>query len=851
MSITRFRLEIQPVIPAALERLPELANDLAYSWDRRIRSLFSNLDRALWHDCGYNPKVFLRRISQERLDAAARDLVYMQDYEGVLSHYETYLAKRADARLQTLLDPEQDLVAYFCAEYGIHESLPTYSGGLGILAGDHCKAASDLGLPFVAVGLLYRSGYFEQTLDLHGNQILTHHDIDFDDLPMEIARDPQGREVVVQVDIRGRAVRLRVWMVRLGHIRLYLLDTDIESNSAEDRRITYQLYGGDIRTRIEQEICLGIGGVRALRALGHAPTVWHVNEGHAAFIVLERARELIQQGLAFDAALERVAAATVFTTHTPVAAGHDVFPQALILEYFGEYMKSLGASEAEFFALGASPVNQGSFNQTALALRGSRHHNGVSLIHGGVASRTESYIWPQVPPAENPLDHVTNGVHVLTFLAAPWVQMFDLRLGTQWRNQLSDETFWTRLDDIPDATFWSVRQLLKHDLLKEMRDRLTRQLLRNDSSHTEVKRLTRYLTGEQDICLLGFARRFATYKRATLLLSDPERLARVLNDPDRPALLLFAGKAHPRDVPGQDLIRAVTELSRRPEFAGRVLMLEGYDIGFARRLVTGVDVWLNTPEYPLEASGTSGMKAGINGVLNLSILDGWWGEGCREDNGWGITPHNPDTPIEERNHLEAHDFLSTLENEVLPLYYERNRQGCPVGWVRRAKASMKTILPHYNSQRMVMDYVRKFYGPASLHQAELAEDGCKLAVELARWKRHVRTEWPGVSVRVSESPSSRLHAGESLTLGVAAKLNGLSPDDVVVELLMGTEDAHGEFHVHESHRLDPVGQSAQGEQHFSLTLRPDLSGLVSYVVRMYPYHDLLAHKYEMGLMVSV
>jgi len=597
MSGTRFSVEVQPTLPERLQRLEELSNDLVYSWDRRVRGLFVRLDKELWEQCGHNPKLFLRRVAQNRLDEAAEDRVFVEDFNRALSAYDTYQQEHTRSIVTPHLDPDRDLVAYFCAEFGLHESLPIYSGGLGILAGDHCKAASDLGIPFVAVGMLYRQGYFNQTIDGHGKQIAHYAPTAFSHLPLQPARDGAGQELHVHVAIAERRVTLKVWEAKAGHIRMFFLDSDVPDNSPMDRSITYQLYGGDIHTRIQQEIVLGIGGVRALRALGLQPSVWHINEGHAAFLTVERIREHVERGMDFDAALEVVAAGTVFTTHTPVAAGHDIFDRHLMETYFGEYVKQLRISLPQFLTLGISPGNENGFNQTTLALRCSRFHNGVSRIHGEVASRMESYIWPQIAAEENPISYITNGVHVPTFLAREWMSLFDMRFGGEWRNELGSEDYWARIEDIPNHSFWSLRQSLKTELLEEVHDRASRQHRRSGLSTTQIKRITRSLSADNnDILTVGFARRFATYKRATLLFSDPTRLARLLNDPQRPVLLIFAGKAHPHDVPGQQFIKVIHDFSRRPEFEGKIILLEGYDLALGRKLVTGVDVWLNAPE---------------------------------------------------------------------------------------------------------------------------------------------------------------------------------------------------------------------------------------------------------------
>ena len=847
MPGTRFILEVKPRIPEPLKRLEELANDLFYSWDRQVRRLFTRLDRDVWGSCGHNPKTFLRRISQERLEEAVNDRVFMEDFQRVLSAYDTYHQQGMHAGLEKHISADEDLVAYFCAEFGFHESLPIYSGGLGILAGDHCKAASDLCIPFIGVGILYRQGYFTQTIDEHGNQISHYTPSDFHQLPVTQVIDGNGKPLVINIDFPDRKVFLHVWEACAGHIKLYLLDSDLEENQEHDRIITHQLYGGDKTTRIQQEIVLGIGGVRALRALGIEPTVWHINEGHSAFQILERCRECVQQGLDFSQALEVIAAGTVFTTHTPVAAGHDIFDHGLISSYFLEYINELGIDMHRFLALGASPSNHGAFNQTAFALRGSRFHNGVSRIHGGVASEMEHYIWPEVPHRENPISYVTNGVHLQTFLARDWSNLYDMRFGRAWRDELLNHDYWEQIEEIPDHSYWSLRQSLNTELFENVLQRALLQYRRNGCSESLMEKLTRNLApSKSDILTVGFARRFATYKRATLLFSDPERLSRLLTDPERPVLLIFAGKAHPSDLPGQELIRTIHEFSLKPEFIGHILLLEGYDLALGRKLVSGVDVWLNTPEYPLEASGTSGQKAGMNGVINLSVLDGWWAEGYDGENGWAITPHEPHFEADYRNHEEANELMDLLENKVIPSYYDRNSQGYSESWVKMSKASMKSCIPNFNAQRMVRDYIISSYGPASRRHRRLLENDFKGARELAEWKARVNRSWPSVKLRRTGKSAGSLMAGESLKLELAASLGELSAPDVVLECLVGTESEHDKFIVHSTLQLKSTGTSETGMALFELNLEPPLAGLQFYKLRLYPSHPLLSHPFETG-----
>ncbi|MFN2359867.1 MAG: alpha-glucan family phosphorylase [Marinobacter sp.] len=846
---TEFRLEAHPRIPEALERLEALANDLFYSWDHGVRSLFARVDEKLWQKVEHNPKLFLRRVAQERLDEAVEDRAFLAEYRRVLSSYDAYLDAGPGPEVTETLDPETALVAYFCAEFGFHESFPIYSGGLGILAGDHCKAASDLALPFVAIGLLYQQGYFIQSIDAHGQQIARYRSHPSDELPITPV-EKDGDVLKVSVPFPDRDVVARVWEARVGHIRLYLLDSHTEENSPEDQELTLQLYGGDESTRISQEMLLGIGGTRVLEALGLSPTVWHINEGHAAFQILERCRQTMAAGLSFDAALEAVASATLFTTHTPVAAGHDIFPRNLVQHALGRYLEESGLDFEDVFALGAKD-NGATFNMTGLGLRGSRYHNGVSRIHGGVAARMEGDIWPQVPPEENPLGYITNGVHVPTFLAPEWSSLFDIQAPT-WKSELRNPAFWEFIDQIPDYHYWSVHKALKQQMGEYIVRRLRRQHKRNGTGHSVTERMTRPLVStEKDTLVIGFARRFATYKRATLIFSDLDRLEQIITNADRPVVLVFAGKAHPRDKPGQQLIKVIHDLSMHPSLMGHLILLEDYDQAMARRLLSGVDVWLNNPEYPKEASGTSGEKAAVNGALNLSVLDGWWGEGYNGKNGWAITPRDTELDAEFRNQEEARDLLDLLEFEMVPLYYERASQGYSKGWVKRSKASMKTITPRFNSQRMVMDYVTRFYQPASSQGARLmAEDG-KIATELAAWKARVREAWPGVELRVVGCVNARCPHDGAVELRVEALLNGLNADDVRVECLVSPECTGTHENPGPASFFLEQESEADGRTVFATQLQPSYPGLQTLRLRMYPYHDALTHPLEMGAMLWV
>jgi starch phosphorylase len=852
---SRFSVEIQPVLPERFKRLEELANDLYYSWNRGVRGLFRHLDEECWNACWHNPRVFLRRVRQHKLNEAVRDPILLAEYRHVLAAYDTYHEEKPTTSIDKYLDRDTGLVAYFSLEFGFHESMPIYAGGLGILAADYCKAMSNLWVPFVGLGLLYRQGYFSQHIDCNGTQVAVYPNTNPCDLPVIPALDDKGAEIHVYVDLPGRLLELRVWQAKVGKIKLYLLDSDLPVNTPQDRLITAQLYGGDGYMRLQQEIVLGIGGVRALRALGLKPTVWHINEGHAAFLILERCREWIHQEMDFESALELVASSTAFTTHTPVAAGHDVFQNDDIQNVFGGLIAELGIPPSRLYELGAVPDRPNSFSMTSLALWGSRFRNGVSRIHGDVASDMSSYIWPEVPAAENPMGYVTNGADIETYLAAPWVALFEMYMGGGWRAKLADPVFWQEfIDCIPDHAFLSVRQLLKASMLEDVRRRALMQYERCPATRSIADRLTANLSSRhKNTLVIGFARRFATYKRATLVFRDLERLARLVNDPEYPLLFVFAGKAHPNDQPGQQLLKQVFDISLRPEFQGKVILLENYNLSMTRELLPGVDVWLNNPEYPMEACGTSGMKAAINGVINLSVLDGWWAEAWNGENGWGLTPYVELAP-EARERQEAEELLNTLEYQVIPCYYTRNADGEPEDWVARSKASMKTVLPNFNTVRMAMDYLRDLYGPAGRAGRQLRDEQGSGARELARWKQKISHAWHDLQAQLARPVATEIQSGEPLLIDADVELNGLDSDDIVVECVLGEETGSGEFRATRSIPFALLATAIDGKASYRCKLFEakelcSAGGLEHFKIRIYPYHRLLSHPLECGRML--
>lgn len=866
-----FPLQVSARLPEKIGRLADLSQNLWFSWHRPTRQLFAMLDRELWWQVGRNPKVFLRCVDQSVLKMAAENETFLGAYRRVLAEFDSYLDQGVTSYTPANF-VKDDLVAYFCAEYGFHDSIPLYSGGLGILAGDHCKTASDMRLPFVAVGLLYRQGYFTQRINEHGQQICEYRYTPAEDIPVTPARDTEGRDLVVQVRFPGRNVSIRVWRADVGRVPVMLLDTDVPENDHADRKITQVLYGGDQSMRIQQEIVLGIGGVRALRAAGFKPTVWHINEGHPAFLVLERARELTGQSLPFSAAIEAVSASTVFTTHTPVAAGHDLFPRDLVLKYFEDFIREMGVSQEAFLRLGQGDENDHHFNMTRLAVAGARSINGVSEIHGNVSARILASAWPDIPARENPVGYVTNGVHVPTFMREEWAELLEQHLGASWRYELMDRQLMDSIMNIPDGRFWYVKQRVKSEMLNALRVRIERQHTRNRISGAHIHRLMKYIDPESpDVLTIGFARRFATYKRHTLLLSDLGWLREIVDKDERPVVFIFAGKAHPADEPGQRLMQEVHRVANLPEFFGKILLVEGYDMDLGNLLTSGVDIWLNNPIYPMEASGTSGMKAAINGTVNLSVLDGWWAEGFDGTNGWAIPPASNNGDEGERDRQDARTLYEILQDDVIPLYYRRDEKlGYSPEWVNICKRSMASVLPHFNSNRLLHDYACCFYGPAAAHGRSISANAFTPARELAEWKVRIRGAWPGVSLRLAAPVPDKCDCEQAVRFDVIAQLNGLSATDVRVEILLRRElcsrltvpvkqyARHGR--VRDGVRylgdeaifvapLTPVGEAdATGECHYHLDLVPPWCGALRYEIRAVPQHRCLTSPYETGLM---
>ncbi len=705
MSIVSADLLFTP-IPQRIARLRDLAYNLWWAWHPEAQDLYRLIDPDLWEEDYHNPVDFLRDVRQRRLESAATSEAYLNTYDQVMASFDRYIHADDTWFIQKHPEARNETIAYFSAEFGLHESLPIYSGGLGVLAGDHAKEASDLGLPFVAVGFIYPQGYFRQQLDHSGWQEAIYSKLNFADVPATPAVTPQGHEVVVEVELPGRTIYAKVYRLQVGRIPLFLMDTDIHPNSPQDRELSARLYGGNQEMRIAQEIVLGIGGVRALRQMGINPTVWHMNEGHSAFLVLELAREKVLRGMEFTQAMEEVRAHAAFTTHTPVPAGNDAFPLPLMEKYFWQYWPQLGLSREEFLEVAMQHQDWGpTFAMTVLALKLSESHNGVSKLHGHVARNMWHWLYNDKSPEEVPITSITNGVHTASWLAPEMRRLYDDAMGPDWERNLDDTAMWEHVRNLPNEIMWETRTTLKRQLVTFARERTRQRHLRLGTPPVIWPVL------DDHSLTIGFARRFATYKRATLLFKDIERIKYILNRSDRPVQIVFAGKAHPADDPGKLFIQQVYQMSQQPGFSGRIIFLEEYDMQVARMLVQGVDVWLNTPRRPHEASGTSGQKASLNGAINLSILDGWWPEAYNGKNGWAIGEEREYDNQDEQDWNDAQHLYHLLEHEVVAQYYDRGTDGIPHNWIARSKEAIITIAPMFSTRRMVKDYAERLYLP--------------------------------------------------------------------------------------------------------------------------------------------
>ena len=843
---------VEPALPEVLLPLKELAYNLWWCWQGEAQNLFRRLDATLWEEVYHNPVALLGRIEQVRLTEAAKDegfLAHMQRVSAALKEYMTTPGWWAS----TYGTPAAPEVAYFCAEFGISECLPIYSGGLGILAGDHLKSASDLGIPLVAVGLLYQQGYFRQRLNADGWQLELFPRNDFHNMPVTLVQK-DGKPVRIEVDYPGRKVAANIWRVQVGRTALYLMDTNLPENSPEDRQITAQLYGGDQEMRIRQEVMLGIGGVRALEALDIHPKVCHMNEGHSAFLGLERIRMLMtKNGVSFDEARQAVTYSSVFTTHTPVPAGNDAFEPWLIDRYFEHYWPQLGLSREQFLALGRQdPGNKDEpMNLTVLALRMSSERNGVSRLHGAVSRRLWHNVWPLLPVDEVPVGYITNGIHTRTWLSHDMAELYDRYLGPGWHEKPADVEVWQRVDQIPDTELWRTHERRRERLVAFARRRLREQYLKRGASSAELRAADEVL--DPEALTIGFARRFATYKRANLILEDIQRLTRLLNNEKARVQIIFAGKAHPRDNPGKDLIRQIVHTARGAEFRRSLVFIEDYDMNVARYLVQGVDVWLNTPLRPMEASGTSGMKVSANGGLNLSIPDGWWDEGYNEltapDVGWAIGAGETYDNLEYQNKVESQALYDLLEKEIVPLFYDRGPDGLSREWLKRMKAAMRKLAPVFTTSRMVRQYAERFYAPATQRWQKLTDNGLTMAKELSTWTARVNKSFSGVRIEgVTDDLSGGGRVGRPVNVKAHVYLGSLPPEDVEVQLYHGHLDPDGQLTAGSYVNMKWVGPgNAAGSHTYTAQIANVRTGMTGYTVRVLPRHGDIIDGRELAL----
>ena len=836
-----------PTLPAVLEPLREMTFNLWWTWEPSARRLFRHLDPDLWNRTNHNPVRMLQLSRQARLEELAQDKSFLRELKEVHDAFRNYLAREDTYGKTGAGAAIKRPVAYFSAEFGFHEAIPNYSGGLGILAGDHCKSASDLDLNFVAVGLLYRHGYFRQEIDKDGAQHAVSLNQNFHHLPIrEVQRDGAG--LLISVRILDREVFAKVWQLPVGRIDLFLLDTDIPENNAEDRLITAELYGGDQEMRMRQEIVLGIGGVKALKALGIDPEVFHMNEGHSAFLAMERIRrKVVEKKLEFYSALQIVASANIFTTHTPVPAGNDSFPREMMRKYFGDFAKELGIPFDELFSFGQTRVDRSDpFSMTILALRMSRHSNGVSKLHGEVSRSLWKDVWNGVPVHEVPITSITNGIHTKTWMAPEFSALYRKYLG-EWEERITEPDFWRRVIDIPDSELWETHQQLKHRLVEFVRERVRIRRERIGDSPEAIHNVNRIL--DPEVLTIGFARRFATYKRGALLFSDKERLKRLLNDTTRPVQFIFAGKAHPRDEGGRALIQEVYRFSREAGFENRVVFLEDYDSYIARRLVQGVDLWLNNPLRPMEASGTSGMKCAPNGGINLSVLDGWWHEGFNGNNGWAIAAEISDGTVESQSAVDANSLYQLLENQIIPLYYAKPDGKLPLAWLQLMRESIRSVTPVFNTHRMVKEYTERLYIPAARSHENFAQNGCEPATQLSQWKARTRKDWPQVrihDVQVGNKDRQNILVGESLQISAHVYLGDVDPNHVRVEAYHGEADNGGIKNPSVS-VLNASGRNGDGSYLYQGSVPASESGAYGFSVRVVPTHPHLMQSHELRL----
>ena len=845
------RITVNPQLPKRIEKLSEIANNLWWSWNTEFLRLFQRIDGDLWEESNKNPVKFLKHVSQERLEAVTKDIGFLKEYDKVVLNFDGYMNSKNTWFSKKYPEEKNDLIAYFSAEYGIDETIPIYSGGLGILSGDHLKSASDLGIPLVAVGLLYKNGYFNQKINGNGDQETEYNNIDLYDLPINPVKDDKGEDLTIYVKFPKRRLYLKVWQINVGRVKLYLLDSDIDKNNEEDRDVTLRLYGGDQEMRIRQEIVLGMAGVNLLKNYLHLePTVYHMNEGHSAFLNLEIIKNIIKEKqVSFEVAKDIASSKTVFTTHTPVPAGNDIFPIQLVEKYFKDFWPRLGLSREEFLMLGMKPgkdLAEG-FNMGILALKIAGKKNGVSKLHGAVSRELFGEVWPEIAANESPIGYVTNGIHTCSWVAPKMKELYNKYLIPYWQDNMHQDQVWEKIKNIPDEKLWNVHNERKTKLLKLVKISTTERLRRSGYSYEEINEIVSKLN--PDALTIGFARRFATYKRATLIFKDLERITQILNNSEKPVQLIFAGKAHPADKEGQDLIRYIHQVSMMPQFKGKIFLLENYNIAMSRYLISGVDVWLNNPRRPMEASGTSGQKASVNGVVNFSVLDGWWAEGYNQKNGWTIGTNAEYPSYEEQDKADSESMYSTLENKIIPIYYDKDKSGISKNWIELMKNSIISTGGRYSTARMLVDYTNQLYMPLC-KLTKTYYTNLEKVTEYNSWKRDISANWKDIQIEQIENNADDItvDAGAQIEVRCAVTLPNVDVNHIRVEAYYGKFLEDGSV---QNVKVIPmkIERSDEENKKYYYVTKIDLTsgGNYGYTFRVMPQHEMLLDSENLDL----
>ena len=842
------RVTVVPQLPQRINKLSEIANNLWWSWNTEYLRLFEVMDPDLWEVSEKNPVKFLKMISQERIEKIINDQDFLKKYDKVVENYENYMNSKNTWFTKNYPNNSKDLIAYFSAEYGLDEIVPIYSGGLGILSGDHLKSASDLGLPFVAVGLLYKNGYFHQRINSRGEQCSEYYNIDLYNLPILPVKDKMGDDVVIDIPLEDKTLYLKLWQINVGRIKLYLMDSDIEQNCEEFRGITLRLYGGDKEMRIRQEIVLGMAGVKALKTLNYNPSVYHMNEGHSSFLTLELIKNIMEEKqISFEMAREIATVQTVFTTHTPVPAGNDIFDISLVEKYFDGFWDKLGISKEQFLKLGMPGDGlESGFNMGILALKIAGKKNGVSKLHGEVSRELFAEVWPNIAEDESPITHVTNGIHTCTWLAPNLKELFNEYLPPYWQDNIQVDSTWEKIDNIPDQKLWDAHIERKEKLIRLIKQNVTNRYVNSGIGYDQISEIVNKLNPKA--LTIGFARRFATYKRATLLFKDIARLTQILNDEKRPVQIVFAGKAHPADKDGQELIKTIHEISLMPQFKGKIFILENYNIGISRYLISGVDVWLNNPRRPMEASGTSGEKASVNGVVNFSVLDGWWCEGYNGVNGWTIGTNAQYDSYEEQDKADSNSLYHTLENKIIPAYYNQDNDGISKEWMTYMKNSIKSTGGKYSTSRMVSDYVNELYMPLCDLRKQYFLNLENVA-EFTAWKKKIKNNWSKIElIQDRNVDNARLVAGTQITVNCEAYLPNIEEENTDIQVYFGQFLNNGTVRNVYTLTMNKIAENKEEHKYtYEATLDLKSGGNYGYTFRAMPKHKMLVDSENLDL----